>query len=433
MSAMEPVAQRTAPSVDPGLATSVLLGIAALLVAVMSVTALVVGGLVQVAAAVVFGAAIAVGAFLRLRLPGEREAWPIATAGAMAYAVLPSFGGVDATYEAYQVVAVTSIALLIGMLPHMVASRLPSLDLAARQVLTTALAAGLFRPLLWLARENSLSPWRIAVVMTAVVVVALAADAALAAVVRSARTRAPFAQCLTDELAAGLGLNAAVAATAVMIALASGSMSLWALPVFGLQMALVQQAFKRYAAIRATYRQTIRALSRVTEVGGYTETGHARRVCDIALAIGREMGMGEKELLDLEYAALMHDIGQLSLEAPIPGGATVVAAPYEQRLIADKGADVIVQTGVLDEVAKIVRHIPDPYRRPQEVVDTTVPLASRIIRAANAFDDLVGGSMEASRRLEAVERLRLGMVYDFDPDVVNTLSRIVERSASFSL
>ena len=150
---------------------------------------------------------IAVGAFLRLRLPGEREAWPIATAGAMAYAVLPSFGGVDATYEAYQVVAVTSIALLIGMLPHMVASRLPSLDLAARQVLTTALAAGLFRPLLWLARENSLSPWRIAVVMTAVVVVALAADAALAAVVRSARTRAPFAQCLTDELAAGLGLD----------------------------------------------------------------------------------------------------------------------------------------------------------------------------------------------------------------------------------
>ena len=129
---------------------------------------------------------------------------------------------------------------------------------------------------------------------------------------------------------------------------------------------------KRYAMIRATYRQTIRALSRVTEVGGYTETGHARRVCDISLAVGREMGMAENDLLNLEYAALMHDIGQLSLDDPIPGGATVVAAPYQQRQIADKGADVIVETGVLDEVAHIVRHIPDPYRRPQEVADKSM-------------------------------------------------------------
>jgi HD-GYP domain-containing protein (c-di-GMP phosphodiesterase class II) len=218
-----------------------------------------------------------------------------------------------------------------------------------------------------------------------------------------------------------------------MISMTSSAMSFWALPVFGLQMVLVQLAFKRYAMIRATYRQTIRALSRVTEVGGYTETGHARRVCDISLAVGREMGMAENDLLNLEYAALMHDIGQLSLEDPIPGGATVVAAPYQQRQIADKGADVIVETGVLDEVARIVRHIPDPYRRPQEVADKSIPLASRIIRAVNAFDDLVGGSLEGSRRFEALERLRLGMVYDFDPKVVETLSRIVERNTTFAL
>ena len=34
--------------------------------------------------------------------------------------------------------------------------------------------------------------------------------------------------------------------------------------------------------------------------------------------------MSEPDLLDLEYAALMHDIGQLSLADPIPGGATVL-------------------------------------------------------------------------------------------------------------
>jgi response regulator RpfG family c-di-GMP phosphodiesterase len=88
---------------------------------------------------------------------------------------------------------------------------------------------------------------------------------------------------------------------------------------------------------------------------------------------------------------------------------------------------------VLDEVAAIVGHVSDPYRRPHESVDTTVPLAARIIRVVNAFDDLVAGSHESGRRFEALERLRLGMAYDYDPKVVETLSRIVERSTHFGL
>jgi hypothetical protein len=51
----------------------------------------------------------------------------------------------------------------------------------------------------------------------------------------------------------------------------------------------------------------------------------------------------------------------------------------------------------------------------------------------NAYDDMVGGSLEAGRRFDALERLRLGMAYDYDPRVVETLSRIVERNTSFSL
>lgn len=418
---------------DPGLTASAMLAVAALLVGVSAFCANAIFGIEQPGIALAFGVFIAGGAFLRLRLPGDREAWPVATSGALAYAVLPSFGGVAATHHTYQVVSVTAAAMLVGMLPHLVASRLPALDLVARQVLSVGIAACAFRPVWDLIKDRNYPAWEIALLMLTVCALALLVDASLASIVRAARTRAPFGRTLGDELAAGVGLNAAVAATAVMIALSTSAMAIWALPVFAFQMVLVQVAFKRYATIRATYRQTIRALSRVTEVGGYTETGHARRVCDISLAVGREMGMGERELLDLEYAALMHDIGQLSLDSPIPGGATVVAAPYEQRQIAEKGADVIVQTGVLDDVAMIVRHIADPYRRPHEAVDITIPLGSRIIRAVNAFDDLVGGSVESGRRYDALERLRLGMAYDYDPKVVETLSRIVERNTSFAI
>ena len=204
-------------------------------------------------------------------------------------------------------------------------------------------------------------------------------------------------------------------------------MRLYALPACCVPLLLTQFAFRRYAAIRTTYRQTIRSLSRVTEVGGYVESGHAERVSRLALAVGRELGLTENELLDLEYAALLHDIGQLSLIDPIPGGSTLVVAPVERRRVAELGADVIKTTGVLDRVAEIVSRQADPYRKHREGPDDKVPLESRIIKAASAYDDLVGGDPSTDANADALERLRLGMAYEYDPRVVETLTRVVAR------
>jgi response regulator RpfG family c-di-GMP phosphodiesterase len=135
--------------------------------------------------------------------------------------------------------------------------------------------------------------------------------------------------------------------------------------------------------------------------------------------------MPEPALLELEYAALMHDIGQLSLRDPIPGGATVLVVRDEQRRIAEYGAEVIQQARVLDSVADIVRRQSDSCRPVGPGQEP--PLSSRIIRAANAFDDLVGSSAEASRSAAAVERLRLDTASEYDPEVVEALSRVVPR------
>jgi response regulator RpfG family c-di-GMP phosphodiesterase len=160
----------------------------------------------------------------------------------------------------------------------------------------------------------------------------------------------------------------------------------------------------------------------VTEVGGYVESGHSRRVGDLSVAIGRELGMYEAELLELEYAALMHDIGQLSLPDPIPGGATVFAGADEQLRIAKLGAEVIRQAGVLEAVANIVEHQCEPYKPNPEL-----PLASRVIRVANAYDDMVGGSGDHDRSAAALERLRHDVAIEFDPDVVEALARVIDR------
>ena len=386
-------------------------------------------GLVDPAIAFAFAGFIALGELARITLPGGRDAAPIATAGALAYALLITFDQGDVEHSALQVVAVVAFAMLVGVFPHVVAGRAPSNDSMARRLLVIGFAAAIFRATGLDAFVRDQEGYLQAIIMVAIVAATGAVDAALAAAVRAGTDRAPFLAVLRNEGRAQVGIGSAIGATGALIALAASIMGNWALPVFVIPLLLTQFSFRRYAAIRATSLQTIRALSRVTELGGYTEAGHSRRVSELAVAVGRELGMSDADLLDLEYAALMHDIGQLSLTEPIPGGATVVAAPADQRRIAGLGADVIRQTGVLDAVATIVERQAEPYRRAHHGNDLAVPLASRIIKAVNAYDDLVGESSETDRRLDALERLRLGMAYEYDPRVVDSMAKAIERSA----
>ena len=143
-----------------------------------------------------------------------------------------------------------------------------------------------------------------------------------------------------------LHIGSAVCATGVVIALGVAVAGLWALPVFCVPLLLTQLSFRRYAAVRTTYTQTIAFLARATEIAGYTPHGHARRVAELSCAVGRELGLSGPELTVLEYAALMHDIGQLSLVDPVPDGATALLPVVEQRRIALLGGAVVRQTGV---------------------------------------------------------------------------------------
>jgi HD domain len=397
---------------------------------------LVVAGLAQTAAvkveqpttAVAFGCLIAFGELLRLALPGNREAAPIATTGALAYALLlrvaKEHSGLPLHVTALQVIAVTAVGMTLGALPHIAAGRPAGLTGMASRLVAVGCVAFIFRPLAASQVLNGRHHWWIAfATMALMAAICWLVEAVIGALIRADDLGARFSVALWDEMRVLLPLGVAVGASAVITVFAAEVMGLSELAVFIGPLLVTQVAFRRYAGIQATYLQTVRALARVTEVGGYVESGHSRRVSRLAVAVGRELGMPELDLLDLEYAALMHDIGQLALPDPIPGGATVLVSPADQLRIAELGSDVIRQAGVLDKVAELVRCQSWPARGH----DPEPPVGSRIIRAANAFDDLVGGSTDRDRTAAALERLRLDTAAEYDPGVVEALSEVAGR------
>ncbi|MEU5881950.1 HD domain-containing phosphohydrolase [Spirillospora sp. NPDC047279] len=401
-------------------------------------------GLVQPDVAIIFGVLIALGELFRMVMPGNREVAPIASAGAIGYALLIGVGPeggaggagpdaglavVPAAHSPLQVVAVTAVGMLVGSLPHIAVGRSLGLDAMARRLFTVSVVALCFRPIV----SAGIDWWLQLVLMCLIACFACFSDVLIAAMIRAETVRTRFGIAFRDEIRAKVALCAATSATAMLVAVSTTVLGPAALLIFTAPILVTQFAFRRYAGVRATYLQTVRALSRVTEVGGYVEAGHSRRVSRMAVSMGRELGMREEALLELEYAALMHDIGQLSLADPIPGGATVLASPTEQRRIAELGSEVIKQTGVLDRVAGIVHLSSHPYRtghgETQNGADRPVPppLASRIIKVANAYDDLVGDSGDRDRGAAVLERLRLDSASEYDPTVVEALSRVVDR------
>ncbi|MCT9090963.1 HD domain-containing protein [Streptomyces sp. ASQP_92] len=380
------------------------------------------GGLVEPATAVAFGALIVVGELARWGArDGERDPAPLASAGALAYALLGENAGRTSQHGVLQVIAVVVASGLLGSVPHVAVGRGPSPDQVARRVLTVAFAAVCFQPLY---NSGLLDDWfgygpYFALVLLLLLVLTALCDAVVAALLLRARTRYPFGPLLRDELRGLLGIGSAVCATGTVIALAVAVAGLWALPVFCVPLLLTQLAFRRYAAVRTTYRQTITSLARATEIAGYTKPGHARRVAELSRAVGRELGLRESELTVLEYAALMHDIGQLSLLDPVPAGATARLPAAEQRRIALLGGAVVRQTGVPAGVARVVERQADPYREQ--------PLPARIVRAVNAYDDLAEGADGPGGSLNALEQLRLGTGRDYHPQVVESLARVLAR------
>jgi hypothetical protein len=302
------------------------------------------------------------------------------------------------------------------------------LDQVSARLVGVAAAAWLARAFalegrsLWdLAADPAVSPWLVAIGMVAVAGVGIGVELVLSSAVRSERQRTPWLAALRDEFGEVAPLTLAVVVSGPMVALMAPALGLISLPVALFPLAITYVAVARYARNRVTYRQTIATLSHLTEHGGYTPTGHAERVADLSVRIGRVLGISDRDLRDVEYAALLHDLGQISLVEPIPGGATVLAAPSDQRDIADEGARIIRHAEGLERVADYVQAQTTPYRQMRELGEE-VPLASRIIKVANAFDDLTGGRDDPAEVQAANERIHLGLGYQYDPEVVEALA-----------
>jgi hypothetical protein len=168
---------------------------------------------------------------------------------------------------------------------------------------------------------------------------------------------------------------------------------------------------------------------------GYT-TREAKLVVELAVAVGQGLGLDAIQLLELEFAARVRDVGKIG----IPDTVLRRPGPLDRdgwKLIRSHpvwSAETLGHTPGLEAIASVVQFHHERWDGggyPDGLERGRIPLPSRIILACEAF---VAMTAERPYRAaldtgSALEELRSCAGSQFDPDVVEALIGVMSESS----
>jgi diguanylate cyclase (GGDEF)-like protein/putative nucleotidyltransferase with HDIG domain len=184
--------------------------------------------------------------------------------------------------------------------------------------------------------------------------------------------------------------------------------------------------------LRERSTAAMESLSATVDARDAYTAGHSRRVQELALAIGRELGLSKAELDLLGHAALFHDIGKLAVpDAILLKPETLTHAEWDlMQGHAEEGARIIDRLGFLQDAVPAIRHHHERFDGmgyPDSLKGEEIPLGARIIHVADALDSMLTTRIYRAARpaREAMDELKRSAGSQFCPRCVNALERIL--------
>lgn len=196
------------------------------------------------------------------------------------------------------------------------------------------------------------------------------------------------------------------------------------------QQHLEQKVEEQTKEIRKLFLGAIEALVFALEAKDKYTGGHSRRVTELAVAMGRELGIAHDELEDLRWGALLHDVGKIAVDPAIqnkPGRLT--PEEYEHIMLHANIGSGIVKPVASERVVEMVSHHHDHYDGSglnQTVGGEDIPLGARVLAVADAFDAMTSDRpyRPALSIDEAIAEIGRCTGTQFDPVVVTAFLKI---------
>jgi diguanylate cyclase (GGDEF)-like protein len=187
----------------------------------------------------------------------------------------------------------------------------------------------------------------------------------------------------------------------------------------------------RFADLEQALLQTVEVLANALEAKDEYTQGHAREVAELALHVGRELGMRDEELRVLELAGMFHDIGKIGLSSDIINKPSALndEEMAAMRRHPEIGEQILAPVQFLQPVRPIVRSCHERWDGrgyPDGLAGEDIPLSARIIFACDAYHAMTSDRSyrKALPEEEAIRRLRDASGTQFDPTVVRAFLQL---------
>ena len=177
--------------------------------------------------------------------------------------------------------------------------------------------------------------------------------------------------------------------------------------------------------IQATYSATLMALTQALETRDFETHGHSDRVTTLSLRIAKKMELGPQEVRNIQWGALLHDVGKIGIpdsilhkEGPLTEDEWVTMKKHSSI-----GHAMLKDIPFLQPALEIVLHHHERYDGngyPQGLKGSDIPLTARIFSIVDSYDAMTSDRPYRKKmsRADALMEIKRCSGTQFDPKVV---------------
>jgi HD-GYP domain-containing protein (c-di-GMP phosphodiesterase class II) len=189
-----------------------------------------------------------------------------------------------------------------------------------------------------------------------------------------------------------------------------------------------------YGRLETMYLETVTALAAAMEAKDHYTAEHADMLAAMAVTVGRELGLSENELRELQYAAVLHDIGKIGVPGHILNKPDRLTDDEFKQMAQHTiiGERIISRIEYLEPIARVIRAAHERWDGggyPDRIAGEQIPLASRILLVCDAFHAMTSNRPYRAALPEehALLELTENAGSQFDPKVVDVFVEALPR------
>lgn len=185
------------------------------------------------------------------------------------------------------------------------------------------------------------------------------------------------------------------------------------------------------------YLELVQTLADILDSRDASSQGQTKRARRLARLIGQELEMPEEFIYYLEFAALMHDIGNIAIDEALlkkPGKLT----EQEMEIVKkhpELGYKILAPVSMLAPVAPMVLYHQEWFNGkgyPEGLSGEEIPLGARIVALLDAWCAMTSPKAwrPAMTRDEAIKEVVKGAGSQFDPRVVEAFLSVLDSQTA---